>query len=270
MTHAIEIKKVFLVSVVMAMVILMAAAAYAGTDSRSSAKRAWDDLKKQRVAGDALSFLNKFNRNRNTQQPVDAISSALRDAETRAQLEADRAMESSLPTEAINTMPEEMTMFLLREILTRPEVKNAKTKYALAFGNITAKEGDQSAINQALESMKAKLSENEEIRRHFLFIEMTEDRADDVIKTVAGKDLSPFRDVRQLESDKTAPEVYDPQSVYLVTGSFTCLKNRAEHTVQLTLTTKFQHPQRRELTLAHRCVRTYMWHPTENHWDLQS
>jgi hypothetical protein len=230
---------------------------------KSSAAKAWEDLHNQEELGHWGALV--------TNGAAHGVMTGLEQEEQRANMECQRAMQTPLPSAAINAMIDEMAQDLTRKLPNEPEVKNSPNQLVLAFGNmVDASQSNNPTVSAALDSIRSKLFESELMKANFVFVTSNENDAAKLNEQIAGKDLSAFRDPLQKAPDPTKPVVYDPSSIFLINGKLTAMPDQVNHTEEITLQMTFTHVQSRRLVENLQFTRTYMWHPKKHVWEQQS
>jgi hypothetical protein len=226
-----------------------------------TAPQAWASLRNETNAG---NFIGTFSGH-------SELGTLLSQEEKRANEEADRAMSTPLPATAINQMVDDMAQYIVRELPNTPEVKNAPTRVVLAFGDlIDASHGNNPAVEQALETLRNKIFLNENMKANFVFVSTSESNAKKLSDQIAGGDTSAFRDPLQRTADDTKPFVYNPASIFVITGRLYGLPDAVHHSVQISLSMQFDNVQSRGTIASKQFLRTYMWHPKRHEWEAQN
>jgi hypothetical protein len=252
--------------------ILLAALVGCGGDGRpanqqvshhhETASEAWEGLRQKSMWGQGLTMAG-FGQ----------VGGPLQQAEVDAKREADRAMRGGLPLQALNDMADAIARQLSQALPQIPEIKNAPSQVVLAFSDTidVANAGGRAGrnVNSVLRSVRMKLLHDESMSNNFVFVGSSESDASKIIDRLAGKDTSMFRDPLQRTADTTHAVVYDPQTLYLVSGAMDGSNDEVNHTIEVQLTLDFIHVRTRRTLDTMEFRRKYMWHPNDKKWELQ-
>jgi hypothetical protein len=229
-----------------------------GTQS-SSAARAWEDLENQAKVTVFLPGQLK------------GVGEYLRNEKIRAENEANTAMNSPLPAEALNSMVGDMASYLVVSLPNKPQVVTASNQLILAFPDLMDRSQASSnpQLQIALDSLRNKIFQNENMKANFVFVATSEADSTKLNVAIAGGDTSAFRDPLQRTPDTTKPIVYDPASIFMIRGKISSDPDPVHHSVTIMMSTSFEQLQTRQLVDQKVFKRTYMWHPRNHKWELQ-
>ena len=229
-----------------------------GCQSNSTAEQSQEENRKLNTAGKVITFLSP------------QIGGALSGIAQSNEADAEKAMRRPLSVAAIQQLVDHCSAELAVKINANPKIKGASDQNVLAFMPVRATTRGGEDLSAVLDGLNQRLSENEAIRHNFRILSTTQENANDVIRKLAGRDLSGFRDPLGRTPDRTTAEAYDPSQMYVVDGTLGYVVDHNARTCTYTLTVRFHHVQTRELVTTSSMSKTYQWHMTNREWALRS
>ncbi|MCC5828882.1 MAG: hypothetical protein JJU36_05485 [Phycisphaeraceae bacterium] len=237
----------------------------------SDAVRAWRQMRSQASAASVgAGIAGVFDRTAGA--GVGIAANLLREAQYEAERQADRAMESDLPVQAMNEMIDEMATWLARELAEHERIKAAPTQVVLAFAGNKFEGGRPAGrdLQEVMDAIEGRLATSEPITDNFVILSSTVSDADKALQSINEGDYSMFRDPLQRDLvDTTAAVAYHPDLIYLVSGELYSRQDRTQYAISIRFVTSFLHVRSRENLLTREFERTYVWHPRQKEWQVQ-
>ncbi|MEM1444457.1 MAG: hypothetical protein AAGF84_00225 [Planctomycetota bacterium] len=178
--------------------------------------------------------------------------------------QADAAMKSAAPADAVDEMIDELSQKLAVDLPNIPEIRDSPYQVVLAVGGVDKVSVGGQALDRVLAGIETQLRGNTAITNSFLVTANDRGNAQAILEQISG-DTSDFG-----AADGRGPsgEVvrYDPSTIYRLNGTLSRLDDGANHAVQLVLTMRFNHVQSNRVIKSYEFDRTYYWQPYAQQW----
>lgn len=250
------------VAIVVAALLVMGGCTSQSTKSVMSSQKAWDSVRRTKMAGtildSTLSFLSNANGGRG------GSSTNIASLSERYWTEAKNAMASEPPTEALDEMIDELSQELASQLPHIEEIKQSEYQVILAIGSVT-NQFENAALDNVLASIESRLRQNEAVSDSFLIITTDTENAASVVHAISGN-TQDFDSAAQNDGQSAGFKQYDPRYVYSLTGQLTRIDDPVNHKIQLALQLDFNHLLDKRKIKPFRFERSYYWQPYTMQW----
>lgn len=240
--------------VVMLLGCVLAGCSSGGNKSMMSSQKAWSTVESERDTGGVLDVI--FGGTTGRQTNLEGMSDKHWES-------AERAIDSDVPTEAMDQMIDELSQQIAVDLPSTPEIKDSPHQMVLNIGDF--RPNQDRLLNAIMSGIESRLRANSAINESFLVIALADE---ELLKKVSG-DSADFEDPSQ-RGGSAGIVKYDPRYVYSLTArSFNRLNNKEEHSMRLMLDLEFIQPREQRKINTFSFDKTYFWQPYAKKWISQ-
>jgi len=240
--------------------LVLAGAGMGGCASNDSSKYEWSAQKSWRAI--------ESNRSFGTLMDVGGAvgtghQTSMADANAHRWDDADRAIKSDPPTEAVEEMIDDLAQELATDLPNLPEIAKSQYQVVLAIGSVESAV-QSPLLENILDGIETRLRANEAINNAFLIVTTEQEDAEKVIGAVSGN-TADFEDPAQ-RGEGAGFKRYDPRYVYQLKGRLTRLEDRANFRNTFNLFLTFDHLLDKRRIKTYEFKRVYYWQPYAKQW----
>lgn len=221
-----------------------------------SSQRAWKSINAGSTFGSIMSLAANVATEGESDTQLDLTGNYTR--------QADAAMKSAAPADAVDEMIDELSQELAVDLPNIPEIRKSEYQVVLAVGGVDKVSVGGQALDRVLSGIETQLRANTAITNSFLVTANERGDAQAILEQISG-DTEDFAsaDGRGASADVVR---YDPSTIYRLDGTLSRLDDQANHAVQLILTMRFNHVQSNRVLESYEFNRTYYWQPYAQQW----
>jgi len=176
------------------------------------------------------------------------------------------AIPPPLPIKYLNELVDEASQELARKLPGLPGVQTGPKPKVLALGPVQDETfSDRSRFEAAMHSMQTKLMQNEAFAQRFVVVTSETGALDTIIGQTSG-DTAAFDDPRGRGPQNNEAVRYHPDSVYVQTGRFYQMSDRAPGTWAYRLFIRIEHARSRQVVFTHEYFRELRWDGRKAIW----
>ena len=230
---------------------VLAGCSSGGNKSVMSSQKAWATVESERDTGGIFDAIVGGTTGRQTDLQ------GMTDKHWEA---AERALDSDVPTEAMDQMIDELSQQIAVDLPNTPEIKDSTHQMVLNIGDF--RPNQDRLLNAIMSGIESRLRANSAFNESFLVIALADE---ELLKKISG-DTADFEDPSQ-RGGSAGIVKYDPRYVYSLTArAFNRINNKEEHTMKLTLVLEFNQPREQRKIDDFSFDKTYYWQPYSKKW----